>query len=289
MHFRTTFLALSLFCTTSLPSTAEPTHTARILPDVVYGHKDGLAMTLDVFLPAKPNGAGVMFMVSGGYTSRYIPPERAQLSFQPLQQAGFTVFAVRHGSSPRYVVPEIISDVKQATRFIRLHATRYGIAPDRIGVYGGSAGGHLSLMLGTTADPGNVASPDPVARTSCSVAAVVAYFPPTDLREWVSDVNSRYYQNYPALRFEAKKAGDCSPVLQVTPGDAPTLLIHGDRDQLVPLDHSTNLMKEFTKHSVTAELLTIKDAAHGFRGNDAVTAEKATVAWFQKHLAPARP
>ena len=255
-----------------------------ITPDVVYGHKDGLALTMDLFAPSDSNGRGVLFMVSGGWYSRHIAPERSQSRFRPLLDAGFTVFAVRHGSSPRYVIPEIIGDVRRAVRYVRYHAKRFNVAPDQLGVYGGSAGGHLALMLGTSADKGNLASPDPILKTTDRVAAVVAYYPPTDLRPWVTDINSPYYKNYPALRFDSKKAATYSPLLQVTADDAPTLLIHGDKDKLVPIEHSNKIMEAFRTHKVPSKLLVIKDASHGFRGEDAMTADDATVKWFQEHL-----
>jgi acetyl esterase/lipase len=286
---RSTLLLLAVLATILTPHTTRAQAPPQIIPDVVYGHKDGLALTMDVFLPEKPNGAGVLFMVSGGWYSVYIPPERSQVSFAPLRNAGFTVFAVRHGSSPKYLIPEIVQDVRRAVRHVRHHAGKYQVDANRLGVYGGSAGGHLSLMLGTTADRGNPASPDPVQRNSSHVSAVVAFYPPTDLRPWVTDVNSRYYQNYPALRFEAKKASDYSPLLQVTPDDAPTLLIHGDMDKLVPIEHSLNILKEFEKHEVKSRLVTLKDASHGFRGEDAKTAGSETVQWFRDHLIPIKP
>src|SRR5262245_3593662 len=78
----------------------------RIVPDVVYGHKDGLALTFDVLRPdAKSNHAGVLFMVSGGWRSAWAPPEQSVDRFRPLLDKGFTVFVVRHGSSPKYVIP----------------------------------------------------------------------------------------------------------------------------------------------------------------------------------------
>ena len=278
---------LILVCTIACLLSGKPTWSQEkvaITGDVVYGHKDGLALTMDVFAPPKENGCGVLFMVSGGWYSRYIAPQRSQSRYAPLLDAGFTVFAVRHGSSPRYLVPEAIADVRRAVRFVRYQADRFHVAPDRLGVYGGSAGGHLSLMLGTASDKGNLASPDPILRTTDRVAAVVAYYPPTDLRPWVTDVNSPYYKNYPALRFDTKQAAACSPLLQVTADDAPTLLIHGDKDKLVPIEHSENIMREFKMHKVQADLLVIKDAAHGFRDEDAQRADKATVEWFQAHL-----
>ena len=183
------------------------------------------------------------------------------------------------------MIPEILVDVRRAVRFVRLNGRSFGIDPQRLGVYGGSAGGHLSLILGTTADKGNAASRDPVLRESSHVAAVVAYYPPTDIRPWVTDKTSRYYQNYPALQFDPKLADACSPLLQVSSGDSPTLLIHGDQDKLVPIAHSENILREFQKHKVVAKLLTIKDAAHGFRGEDLKTVDHATIDWFKEHLA----
>ena len=93
---------------------------------------------------------------------------------------GYTVFAVVHGSQPRYTIPEIVADMNRAVRFIRYHAADYHIDPDRIGITGGSAGGHLSLMQGTAGDKGNPDAKDPIDRTSSRVQAVACFFPPTD-------------------------------------------------------------------------------------------------------------
>jgi acetyl esterase/lipase len=264
-------------------SWARADEDVAITPDVVYGHKDGMALTFDVFKPKEPNGVGILFMVSGGWFSKWMPPEQATQFFQPILEKGFTVFAVRHGSSPKYVIPEILGDVRRSVRFIRLNAERLGVAPERLGVTGWSAGGHLSLMLGTTSDDGDAAAKDEVLRASDRVAAVVAYFPPSDVRPWV-DESSEYWKKVPALQFEPAKAADCSPILHVSEDDAPTLLVHGDQDKLVPLDHSTNIQAEFEKKNVPCEVLVIEGAAHGFRDDDAKRAAEATVGWFEKHL-----
>lgn len=95
--------------------------------DVVYGHKDGLAMTLDVYRPQEVNGAAILFMVSGGWHSRWAPPERSRSLFEPYLAKGYVVMAVRHGSSPRYSIPEAVSDVRRAVRFVRRNAGRFGI------------------------------------------------------------------------------------------------------------------------------------------------------------------
>jgi acetyl esterase/lipase len=275
--------ALLLVALFALPAwCAEP--ACQITPDVVYGHKDGMALTFDVYRPKeKANGAGVLFMVSGGWYSRWSPPDPTGGQFAPMVDAGFTVFAVRHGSSPRYVIPEIVDDVRRAVRFVRANASRFGVEADRLGVTGGSAGGHLSLVLGTTADDGTPKSKEELLRTGDRVAAVVAYYPPTDLRPWVLP-ESRYYQKYPALRFEPAQAPAYSPVLQVTPDDPPTLLIHGDKDLVVPIDHSQKILAQFKEKKVPCELLLIPGAAHGFKGDDGKKAADARLAWFQKHL-----
>lgn len=255
----------------------------KIIPDVVYGHKFGMALTFDVFQPQKPNGAGVLFMVSGGWYSRWTEPQSMLGWFNPLLEEGFTVFCVRHGSSPKFKIPEVVEDVRRSVRFIRQHAQEYGVNPNQLGVWGGSAGGHLSLILGTTSDQGDPDTKDPVLKNSNRIAAVAAYYPPTDIREFVDD-KSPYYHRFPALQFEADLADDFSPLLHVTPDDPPTLLIHGDQDKLVPISHSNNIMKKFEEQKVPAELIVIKDAAHGFKGDDQNRASQAVVDWFKKYL-----
>ena len=122
--------------------------SAQIQTDVVYGHKDGMALVYDVFHGDQPNGAGVLFMVSGGWFSVWQDPERRLPGIQPMLDAGFTVFAVHHGSAPRYKVPEAVSDVRAAARHIKANADEYGVDPDRLGVYGGSAGGQSTIAIG---------------------------------------------------------------------------------------------------------------------------------------------
>lgn len=259
----------------------------KIAPDVVYGHKDGLAMTFDVFSPAEgANGAGVLFMVSGGWFSVWAPPENLMPVFSPLLSKGFTVFAVRHGSSPKYVVPDAVADVRRAVRFIHLHAADYGVSADRLGVFGGSAGGHLSLMLGTASDEGDANSSDEVLRQSSRLAAVVAIFPPTDLRPWVPDRPDNI-KSVVALDFDPELAADVSPLVHASADDPPTLLIHGTQDEIVPIAHSENLQAEFEKLQVTSELMVIEGAGHGFNGEDNARVAAAMVAWFEKHLAAA--
>ena len=181
----------------------------EITGDIVYGHKFGLALTMDAFRPTQnANGAGVLFMVSGGWYSRWAPPEQTQGLFQPLTDKGFTVFAVRHGSSPKFSIPEAVADVRRSVRFVRSNADRFAVDPDRLGVYGMSAGGHLSLMLGTAADDGDPDAEDPVLRHSSRVQAVVAYVAPTDLRimVWEAPDHLPAYDRFPALDLDLESA-----------------------------------------------------------------------------------
>jgi len=252
-----------------------------VIPDVVYGHKDGMALTFDVFKPSvKANGAGIMFMVSGGWVSQWGPPERMMPFAKPLLDKGFTVFTVRHGSSPKYKVPECFADVKRATRFIHLHAKDYGVNPEKLGVFGYSAGGHLSLMLGTTGDKGDPAATDEVLKASSEIAAVVAFFPPVDLRA-ITGPNDRF----PALDFDKALADSVSPLLQVSPDDPPTLLMHGSVDDLVPVAASTTINEEFKKQNVVTDIIIFDGEGHGFKTPEA--REKSATAlteWFEKHL-----
>jgi acetyl esterase/lipase len=221
----------------------------------------------------------VLYMVSGGWVSTWRDPSVARATFGALLRAGFTVFAVRHGSSPQFKVPEAYADVKRALRYITLHAGEWGVDPRRLGAWGGSAGGHLSLMLGTTGDDGDPAARDPVLRGASRLAAVVAYFPPVDLRGMTGPSD-----RFPALDFSAALADSVSPVLFATPDDPPSLLIHGTADQLVPYSHSTRMHGVFQEKMVTTELILIDGAGHGFQGAAAAQASDAMVSWFTRWL-----
>ena len=256
-----------------------------VTPDVVYGHKYGMALTFDVFTPANANGAAVLNMVSGGWRSQWRPHAVSQRRYQALLDAGMTVFAVRHGSSPKYVIPEIVPDVRRAVRYIRLNARRLGVDANRLGVWGGSAGGHLSLILGNASDNGDPSSEDPVLRVSDRVAAVVAYYPPVDLRPLARSISlENANQRFPALNFDPSEASAMSPIAHVSSDDPPTLLIHGDADGLVPVSNSHDIYAVFQEHGVESKVIIIPGADHGFRGDDAALATAAMVDWFVEHL-----
>jgi acetyl esterase/lipase len=267
-----------------IPTVPAPPPQPSVTPEVVYGHKDGLALTFDVHRPAQPNGAGVIAIVSGGWQSTV---EMSRLIVDGylsplLSPKGFTVFAVRHGSSPRYPMSAIVADVRRAVRFIRQHAGEYGVEPNRIGVYGGSAGGQLALLLGTTADSGDPSASDPVLRESSRVAAVVAYFPPTDLSRWANR------RAFPATApLTEAEAAQYSPIRFVSPGAAPSLIVHGDADPVVPMVEGETMHGALTRAGVPASFLRIEGAGHGFEGAALERVNSAMVRWFERHLGSA--
>src|SRR5262245_25776338 len=172
------FVILALFLLAT-PVAAQETKTpVKHVKDIIYGRKHGTALTMDIFVPAKTNGLGVIWVVSGGWFSSHAAINQAFAN--PYLERGYTVFEVVHGSQPKFTIPEILEDMHRATRFIRAHAKDYKIDPDRIGISGGSAGGHLSLMQGLAGDLGNPDAKDPIDRVSSRVQAVACLYPPTD-------------------------------------------------------------------------------------------------------------
>ncbi len=299
------FLAIGLFQTP--PARAdEPGYDRK--EDVVYGRKYGTALTMDVIAPkTNANGVGLVFMVSGGFFSSHAAIQPA--FFKPFVDRGYTVFAVVHGSQPRFQVPEIIDDVNRAVRFIRFHARDYKVDPDRLGVFGASAGGHLSLMLATAGKAGEPSATDPVDRESSRVQAAACFFPPTDwlnfgepglekLRATDFDPPFRAAFDYRKLDPTTNLwiavddaderraiARETSPITHVSPDDPPTLIIHGDADKLVPLQQSESFEKKLREAGVATRLIVKKGAAHGWPG--LVDDLDQLVDWFDQHLAKA--
>ncbi len=282
-----------------------------VIPDVVYGHKHGVALTFDVFKPKKQNGAGVILINSGGWFSPTFPifyketaeglrlatdQERAQMKpkqqgrprIKPLLDKGFTVFDVRHGSSPNFEMSEIVADLRRAIRFIRFHAGKYNIDAERLGLWGGSAGGYLALLLGTTADVRSKDITDEFEKSSGRVAAIVAYFPPADLKRWGEFHMKNPGESLPPapaiLALKTEQFGEFSPINFVSSDDPPTLIVHGDQDQIVPILEGQDMYQALLKAGVKSKFVTIPGVGHGFTGQADDIAMKETVNWFEEHL-----
>lgn len=267
-------------------------HSART-EDVVYGRKFGTALTLDVFRPEKPNGAAVLFMVSGGFNSSHtgVNPKNYELFLA----AGYTVFAVVHGSQPKFHVVEILEDIHRAVRFIRHNASRFSIDPQKLGVTGTSSGGHLSLMLGLTGGPGKADAKDPIDRESSAVQAVACFCPPTDFMNWsgpgddqlgVGEIGSRFKGAWDA-RIETREGREkltreVSPVYFVSARMAPTLVLHGDADKLV-IPYQAKIFEEKCRAvGANYQLVWRGGKDHGWP--EMATDRAQFVAWFDRYL-----
>ncbi|MES2459911.1 MAG: alpha/beta hydrolase [Armatimonadota bacterium] len=301
-------LTLSLFSCSVRPGAAQDPPFKRET-DTVYGRKYGTALTMDVFTPtANANGVGVIWVVSGGWYSSHdgIVPQSPGSPIGELIKRGYTVFAVVHGSQPKYTIPEVLGDMHRAVRYIRFHAVDYKIDPQRMGITGASAGGHLSLMQGTAGTMGDPNAKDPVERVSSRVQAVACYFPPTDFLNYGKAgqvaVGGGILVNFrPPFDFheqDPKQGGlfvkitdpariqaigkEISPISHVTPDDPPTRLIHGDADTLVPIQQSEIMIAKLKESGVPAELIVKKGGGHGWAdvGGDMTK----IVDWFDTYL-----
>jgi acetyl esterase/lipase len=261
---------------------------------LVYGQRHGRNLTMDVVHPGRPNGIGIALMVSGGWksgTNAFRPWMAA-----PLLRRGYTVFAVCHVSQPQATVMEIIEDVNRALRFIRYHAREYGVDPLRLGVTGGSAGGHLSLMLATRGGPGPVGAFDPVDRESSAVQAVAVFFPVTDLLN-LGKSTENLGDGGPPKSFVRAFGSQCtnlqtwkvigretSPIYHVTTNLPPTLIFHGSADALVPLDQSERFCARARESGGTVELVVHRGGKHGWL--TMAWDVRRFADWFDKYLQP---
>lgn len=278
--------------------------TAEGLPyeqrkDLVYGESHGVGLLMDVFTPRdKTNGLAIIDVVSGAWSS-----DRSKIRDHTLAQIfsiycakGYTVFGIRPGSKDRFTAADMEKHLRVGIRFVKEHAEEYHIDPERLGMTGASAGGHLALLEALNAD---AARPDPTkdaARPNSRVRAVGVFFPPTDLLEWEvgkpADPEIVGQLLFPggvaghSADELAKRAREASPLHRVSGKPSiPFLLIHGDADPLVPLSHSQRIVEAIHKAGGTAELIVKPGGGHPWL----TLAEEVRVMadWFDKQLANA--
>ncbi len=286
------YIWLSLFLLTGAIAWSQTNAGFTRIEDVIYHRKFGTALTMDVFRPEKPNGAGIIYMVSGGWFSSHEGISSG--TCKPFLDRGYTVFMVVHGSQPKFIIPEITQDIHRAVRYIRFHAAQYGVDPQKLGISGGSAGGHLSLTIGTQGKPGDPKDKDPINRESSAVQAVACFFPPTDFlnygQEGEDAVGVGILKNFkPAFgpgsvtAEERQKLGkDISPIYYITSNLPPTLIIHGDADKLVPIQQAESFVKRAQTAGAQAKLIVREGKGHGWpqMGTDL----PFLVDWFDEHL-----
>ena len=286
----------------------EPANFTR-LRDVIYGRKDGMALTKDVFTPADAKGVGVLWIISGSGRSdpAKIDTPRHQQCIRTFLDRGYTVFAVIHSSAPRFSLPDMIADIHRAVRFVRYRADDFGIKADHIGIAGASAGGTLSLLIGTSGQAGDPNDPDPVERQPSNVQAVGSFFAPTDWCNFDNKGNSviefqiqQYGFADPSFRFEdfdqkqqvyrpmtdtkqiQKVLTECSPIAHVSRDDAPTMIIHGDADPFVPFHQSQWMVDKLRENDIPAKLILREGKGHGWTNWEKDT--ELIADWFDKYL-----
>jgi acetyl esterase/lipase len=266
---------------------------------IVYGTRHGHDLTMDIIRPAKgANGLAVAFMVSGGWKSA--PPGSTPVwMMAPLLRRGYTVFAISHLSQPESTVMEIIEDMQKGVRHVRHHAEAYRIDPQRIGITGGSAGGHLSLMLATTGGPGNPGAQDPVDRASSAVQAVAIFYPVTDFL-YLGDSTENPGDGGPPKSY-VKAFGPqstdpdqwaiigraTSPIYHIHADMAPILIHHGDADTLTPLEQSQWFVDQALAKGCDIKLTVVGGVGHGWPSMFLDLEDFGR--WFDRHLVIGQP
>lgn len=262
---------------------------------IAYGQRGERKLALDVIRPTNANGLGVLLLVSGGWKSADAGSLGEWIA-APVLRRGYTVFPIYHVSQPDASVMEIIDDMHRAVRFVRHHAREYGVDPLRLGVTGGSAGGHLSLMLATRGRPGPPDAPDPVDRESSAVQAAAIFYPVTDLLNLGSSTENLNDGGPPkSFRNAFGPQGtnlavwpvigrDSSPIYHLTTNVPPILIYHGDADTLVPLDQSVRFQAKARALGGTVELVVHPGGKHGWL--TMVFDLRRFADWFDRYLRP---
>lgn len=270
----------------------------RVLRDVAYKPAPGGdSLRLDVYWPAgRPgNPAGwpvVLWLHGGGWRQGSKADPRPN---DPLLRLGYAVVGVQYRLTDRAIYPAQLVDCKDAVRFVRQRAARWGLNPDRIGVWGASAGGHLAALLGTTADDPRFGRLCHLRGVSDRVRAVVDECGPTEFHSLIRDLTkmrpdedwnaptSLFYQLFggpvPQRRRLARRGGAFHFASR---DDAPFLLLHGEADDVVPVGQSVMLYEKLRRRGVFADLRRIPGRGHGIRKTEIID---AVVTFFGQHLA----
>ncbi|MBM3154212.1 MAG: alpha/beta hydrolase [Chloroflexi bacterium] len=243
-----------------------PEKLGTIERDVTYGTVDDIALKMDIYYPRLATGPvpAVLHVHGGGWTKGDKALTAGALFLPQLIKRGYLVASINYRLAPQYKFPAQIQDVKCAVRYLRAHAANYGIDPERIGAFGGSAGGHLVALLGLTDENAGFDNCGGWYDQSSRVQAVANQFGPSDLTTIFEGAK-------PTLLTQVFGNPDrhsdivvrSSPVTYVSPDDPPFLIMHGDKDKLVPLSQSQILYDRLKAAGVTATLVIVKNAGHG--------------------------
>jgi len=284
-----------LFLVTAVPVRAQEklADKVRVETDVVYGKGGDQELKLDIAVPV--DGAGpfpAVICVHGGAWRGGNKRDLAA-TIRTLASRGYVAASVQYRLCPQCLFPAQIEDCKCAVRFLRTHAAKYRIDPNRVGALGFSAGGHLVLLLGLTTNGDGLEGKGDLAmeqsEKSSRVQAVCCFFGPTDLtkNDWKQDVQP-LLTDFLGGTFQEKKDLylKASPIFYVRK-DAATpvfLFFHGTEDPLVPYDQSVRLPNALKGIGATAELVTVEGEAHGWRGEKLRRSVEQMQGFFDRQL-----
>lgn len=266
--------------------------------DVAYDDKDP-AQKLDVYL-AKSDDAGpkpvMVYLHGGGWrggSKNTIPGFLAQ----GVKEGWLSVVSVEYRFTNVAPHPAQVNDCARAIQYARSRAKEWNLDPKRFGVTGGSAGGHLSSWIGLRDDMARPDSAEPVERESSRVSCVVNFAGPTDwaLLDAIEHKHPAYRQllgyepGTPAGEMAAEKKADVSPVTFVSKDDPPSLLIYGDADDIVPIQHGRVLAEKLQAAGVSTELLVVPGGTHAVAGGAGEGVLQRSLKYVKEHLLGEKP
>jgi acetyl esterase/lipase len=275
------------------PTATPPNGGVVLLHDVVIGKGGDRDLHAEIAYPANATAPlpAIIWIHGGGWI-------KGSYKGAPLTRiavAGYVAVSIEYRLSNVAKWPAQIQDCKLAVRWLRANAAQYHVDPNRIGVWGSSAGGHLVTCLATMADVKEYEGDGGYPGVSSAVQAVVDFYGPTDFihPDIYTPEATQYTQGLfgvpLAQNQDLWKSG--SPLYSVKAGDPPMLLVHGDADVLVPLAQSNVFDEALTKAGVPHQLLVVKNAGHDFKPLPGTTIapsirdiNQAALAFFDKYL-----
>ncbi len=233
----------------------------RVLWDVTYCKTDDVSLKLDLYLPEARSGQlpVAVYVHGGGWVSGDKRDGTGAQDVPALVRRGYLVAAVNYRLGPQYKFSAQIEDVKCVIRFLRANAPAYGLNPNRVGAWGGSAGGHLVSLLGLSDETTGWDVGQYLDQPS-QVHAVVDYFGPADLTVPYYAMSSQILRVFGSKDNLAK----ASPVTYASASSPPFLIFQGTMDSLVPPEQSQRLYERLTAAGVTSTLVMVQNAGHGF-------------------------
>lgn len=300
------FLILVSQLSPAQPASEKILDNIKIFPDVVYAHKYGMALTMDIYRPENSNGAAVLFINSGGFHSPWMPSQfrtenRAeqnpynagntfirkdkiikhkflrQFSFENLLLSGFTVYDIKHGSSPKFKLDEIVNDCSIALDYVKYTSDYYNIDTNRIGIWGPSAGGYLAGYLGFRVLSGN----------NSPAAALCLYYPTGFDFTKFPELNKKV----PAMQIGDSTLAALSLNNFISPASPPTLIIYGSDESDFITGPSEEINNRLIKSGVECRLIVLENTTHiladkdgKYNAENVVKATSEMVKWFKEHL-----